>query len=200
MPAIKSFKQSEAEQAEIKKQIDQVLLPYALDWEKSIDMIGAYLRTNHTDDQGVCDVSFDSTYRCIKSLRDVLVWKGAAPRTAKPIATDGMGNVIRDLKGEREARQRAQDREDRERSTKQTLEFQAKDAMQRVAVNQGIENLRAEVASFTARTHSETAKARAEMNAVIKKLVEGRRHLLDVSNAMDEVKKIGDSYWVERWR
>ena len=38
------------------------------------------------------------------------------------------------------------------------------------------------------------------MNKVIEDLVKGRRHLLDVSNAMDAVKKIGDSYWVERWR
>ena len=114
-------------------------------------MLGAFMVKNYVKD-GVMDASFANCYAAIKALKAHIAWVGKAPRTASPLVADERGNAIRDLKQERIDRQRAADQEARERSTKQSLVDQAKDAAQRVAANQGIENLRAEVASFTAHT------------------------------------------------
>jgi hypothetical protein len=78
-----------------------------------------------------------------------------------------------------------------------TLAEEQNNAEMRVAVNQGIERLRAEIASYTARTHSKTARARAEMTEVLNGVVNGRRHLYDVVMAEDQIKGIGAKYWDE---
>ena len=67
----------------------------------------------------------------------------------------------------------------------------------RVAANQGIERLRNEIASYFARTHSKTTRAREEVTAALNAVVNGRRHLLEVMTCEDQIKEIGAKHWDE---
>ena len=196
-----TFKQSQAEQIEIRKQLEQAMLPSVLDWdlESNINMLGAYLRARHIDPAtGVFDVSFGNCWAAIKALKDALVWKVAPRKSSQSqvFQDPRSGKVIRDLRRERQERAEQEAREEKERAenTKSMADKQ-REAELRVQANKGIENLRFEVESFRGKSHSATAKAKAEMNTVIDNLIKGRRHLYDVMMAQDEIKKIGDKYW-----
>jgi|SRR5208283_4610717 len=111
-----TIKQTPAEQAEIRKQLDRVLLPFKLDWNDvpSMNMLGSYMQKNFVDANGVMDASFANCYAAIKALKAHISWVDKAPRTAAPILEDGYGRQIRNLKQEREDRARANQREERD--------------------------------------------------------------------------------------
>jgi hypothetical protein len=149
----------------------------------------------NTDVEGRVDYSVQNIGDAYKFLRDSNMLKfEVAPVIHKaPTLTDHRGNIVRDLRKER---QEARERADREaKQPVKTLAQELENTGKRIAVNKGIENLRNEIASYTARTHSQTARARAEMTEVLNGVINGRRHMYDVMMAIDEIKKIGAKHW-----
>src|SRR3974390_2978020 len=196
MPVPKSFKQTEQERQQVMKEISQALLPSVLDWAKSGDMLHGYMQNHFVDENGVYDVSFDTTWKAIKALKDVLIWKAAPSKTPQTHYAPSTGKAIRDLRGEREQQARDQAREDRERAerTKSLVQLE-KNAQQNVAVNQRIEHFRSEIQNTRGRTHGQTAQIREKLTEALNKKVATKRNLLGMLELEDEFKTVIEGFW-----
>lgn len=164
MAVPKLFKQSLQEQDEVKKQLDQAMLPSVLDWEKSIDMIGAHMRANYVDENGVFDVSFGNAWASIKALKDVLIWKVAPRKSSQSMITqdERSGKVIRDLRRERQERAEANRQQPVE-----TLEQKHAKANRQGAINLMWASAERFIADYSSgKTHGTTARHKAALKEV----------------------------------
>lgn len=156
-----------------------------------------WLSRNRTNAEGLTDFSVDAIVACHKALRDAGMIDftfGTAPVVHKANnLVDSYGRPIRDLRAESAAQKQREAEE--AAAPRRSVEQEIKDTEMRIAVNKGIEHLQNEASSFRGKHHADTYRGRKEMNDVIERVKSGGRHLLDISNAADELRRIADRYW-----